>query len=82
MELRDLNMLYNYNRPLRVLLYSEKPFKVAVEAYVVDGKLIDDDGNAVCDNIDMLDYKHGYNMFTIEWHEEYLVAKVCHMVNA
>lgn len=82
MELRDLDRLYNFNRPLKVLLYSEKPFKVAVEAYVIDGKLVDDDGETVYDNINTLDFQHGYNLFMLECDEDYLVAKICHMTNA
>lgn len=81
MELRDLDRLYNFNRPLKVLIYSKKPFKVTAEAYVIDGKLVDDDGEIVCDDINTLDFQHGYNLFLLECDEDYLVAKVCRMTN-
>ena len=82
MELKNLVDLYSFGKPLRVLLYTEKPFRVASESYVIDDKLIDDDGETVCDDIKMLDFQHGYNLFTIECADDYLVAKICRMANA
>lgn len=76
MELKNLVDLYSFGKPLRVLLYTEKPFKVAAEAYVVDGKLIDDNGNTICDDIAVIDYKHGYNMFMLEHDTDYLTVKI------
>ena len=76
MELKDLIMLYNFGKPLKVLLYTEKPFRVAVEAYVVDGKLIADNGDVVCDDVNVLDYKHGYNLFMVEHDTDCLIAKI------
>ena len=76
MELKNLVDLYSFGKPLRVLLYTEKPFRVISESYVVDGKLIDDNGNIVCDDVNVLDYKHGYNLFMIEWDTDCLIAKI------
>ena len=76
MELKDLITLYNFGKPLKVLLYTEKPFRVTSESYVVDGKLIDDNGNIVCDDVNVLDYKHGYNLFMLEHDTDYLIAKI------
>ena len=76
MELKDLITLYNFGKPLKVLLYTEKPFRVTSESYVVDGKLIDDNGNTVCDDVNVLDYKHGYNMFMLEHDTDCLIAKI------
>lgn len=76
MELKNLVDLYSFGKPMRVLLYTEKPFKVAVEAYVVDGKLIADNGDTICDDINMLDYKHGYNLFMVEHDTDCLIAKI------
>ena len=76
MELKDLITLYNFGKPLKVLLYTEKPFRVISESYVVDGKLIDDNGNIVCDDVNVLDYKHGYNLFMLEHDTDCLIAKI------
>ena len=76
MELKNLVDLYSFGKPLRVLLYTEKPFRVASESYVVDGKLIDDNGNTICDDIAVIDYKHGYNMFMLEHDTDYLTVKI------
>ena len=81
MELKNLVDLYSFGKPLRVLLYTEKPFRVTSESYVIDDKLVDDDGETVCNDVKMLDYKHGYNLFTIECTDDYLVAKICRMSN-
>lgn len=82
MELKNLVDLYSFGKPMRVLLYTEKPFRVASESYVVDGKLIDDNGNIVCDDIAVIDYKHGYNLFMLEHDTDCLIAKICRMANA
>lgn len=76
MELKNLVDLYSFGKPLRVLMYGEKPFRVISESYVVDGKLIADDGDIVCDDINVLDYKHGYNLFMVEHDTDCLIAKI------
>ena len=76
MELKNLVDLYSFGKPLRVLLYTEKPFRVASESYVVDGKLIADNGDIVCDDINVIDYKHGYNLFMLEHDTDCLIAKI------
>lgn len=76
MELKNLVDLYSFGKPLRVLLYTEKPFRVASESYVVDSKLIADNGDIICDDIDTLDYKHGYNLFMVEHDTDCLIAKI------
>lgn len=81
MELKNLVDLYSFGKPLRVLLYTEKPFRVTSESYVIDDKLVDDDGEIVCDDINTLDFQHGYNLFMLECDEDYLVAKICRMSN-
>ena len=82
MELKHLVDLYSFGKPMRVLLYTEKPFCVTSESYVVDGKLIADNGDTVCNDINVLDYKHGYNLFMLEHDADCLIAKICHMANA
>lgn len=82
MELKDLITLYNFGKPLKVLLYTEKPFRVISESYVVDGKLIDDNGNIVCDDVNVLDYKHGYNLFMLEHDTDCLTVKISHTYDA
>ena len=82
MELKDLIMLYNFGKPLKVLLYTEKPFRVASESYVIDGKLVDNDGNTICDDIAVIDYKHGYNLFMVQWDTDCLTVKISHAYNA
>ena len=76
MELKDLITLYNFGKPLKVLLYTEKPFRVTSESYVVDGKLIADNGDIVCNDVNVLDYKHGYNLFMVEHDTDCLIAKI------
>lgn len=76
MELKNLVDLYSFGKPLRVLMYGEKPFRVISESYVVDGKLIADNGDIVCDDINVLDYKHGYNLFMVEHDSDCLIAKI------
>ena len=76
MELKDLITLYNFGKPLKVLLYTEKPFCVTSESYVVDGKLIADNGDIVCNDVNVLDYKHGYNLFMVEHDTDCLIAKI------
>lgn len=76
MELKDLITLYNFGKPLKVLLYTEKPFRVTSESYVVDGKLIDDNGNIICDDVNVLNYKHGYNLFMVECDTDCLTVKI------
>ena len=76
MELKNLVDLYSFGKPLRVLMYNEKPFKITAEGYVVDGKLIDDDGNTICDDIAVIDYKHGYNLFMVEHDTDCLTVKI------
>lgn len=76
MELKNLVDLYSFGKPLRVLLYTEKPFRVASESYVVDGKLIADNGDIICDDINVIDYKHGYNLFMVQWDTDYLTVKI------
>ncbi len=76
MELKNLVDLYSFGKPLRVLLYTEKPFRVISESYVVDGKLIADNGDIICDDINVIDYKHGYNMFMLEHDTDYLTVKI------
>lgn len=81
MELKHLVDLYSFGKPLRVLLYTEKPFRVTSESYVIDDKLVDDDGETICEDIKMLDFQHGYFLFMLECADEYLVAKICRMSN-
>lgn len=76
MELKNLVDLYSFGKPLRVLMYGEKPSRVISESYVVDGKLIADNGDIVCDDINVLDYKHGYNLFMVEHDTDCLIAKI------
>ena len=76
MELKNLVDLYSFGKPLRVLMYSNKPFRVTSESYVIDGKLVDDNGNIVCNDINVLDYKHGYNLFMLEHDTDCLIAKI------
>lgn len=76
MELKNLVDLYSFGKPLRVLLYTEKPFRVTSESYVVDGKLVTDNGDIVCNDINVLDYKHGYNLFMVQWDTDCLTVKI------
>ena len=76
MELKNLVDLYNFSKPMRVLLYTEKPFCVTSESYVVDGKLVTDNGDIVCNDINVLDYKHGYNLFMVQWDADCLTVKI------
>lgn len=76
MELKNLIDLYSFGKPLRVLLYTEKPFRVTSESCVIDGKLIADNGDIICDDINVLDYKHGYNLFMVEHDTDCLIAKI------
>ena len=82
MELKNLVDLYSFGKPMRVLLYTEKPFRVASESYVIDGKLVDDAGNTICNDIAVIDYKHGYNLFMVQWDTDCLTVKICHAYDA
>lgn len=82
MELKNLVDLYSFGKPMRVLLYTEKPFRVTSESYVVDGKLIADNGDIICDDINVLDYKHGYNLFMLEHDTDCLTVEISHTYDA
>lgn len=82
MELKNLVDLYSFGKPLRVLLYAKKPFRVTSESYVIDGKLVADNGDIVCDDVNMLDYKHGYNLFMVEHDTDCLIAKISYTHDA
>lgn len=66
MELKDFISRYDFGKPMRVQVYKYKPFRVAIEGYVVDGKLIDIYDDVVCDNVNALDDDYSIFDFGID----------------
>ena len=54
-------MRYDFNKPMRLQVYGYKPFRVMLDGYVVDGKLIDTYDDVICDNVNALD--NDYTIF-------------------
>lgn len=74
MELKDFISRYDFGKPMRVQVYKYKPFRVAIEGYVVDGKLIDVYDDVVCDNVNALD--DDYSIFDFGIDDRELLVRV------
>ena len=65
MELNDFIARYDFGKPMRLQVYRYKPFRVALDGYIVDGKLIDKYGDTLCD-INAIDNDYGIFDFGID----------------